>query len=307
MNFDIIIPSRWSIWKLKNIIESISIQNQLPEKVHIIIDKFIWKDEYNVMMYFLLKNIDEEKKQLFNIVSNINSQLNPWQWVSYIRNFWIQISKSDYIYIIDDDNIFENDFLKNTINSYKKFEEKFWEEIFLSPSIIYRKTDKIQSLGFKKISSLTGKLKSCKWRWAYNIAKIIWGNSIFWKKSDFKQIKFDEYFEFVYEDIDFSWRASNKWYKIIVDRNLKINHMEWNKTKTEVSFIWNPKTAYQKARNRIILFKNNWNFFQKVIFLTIWVSIQTVWFFLLILIYWKEEKIRTIKAILAWTYDWLRY
>ncbi|UFX83019.1 glycosyltransferase family 2 protein [Candidatus Absconditicoccus praedator] len=307
MKFEVVIPSRGSIGTLQKIVESIVNSNVLPSKVHIIIDKFIGKDEYDIILYFIFKKIEEEKKQIFNIITNLNSNLCPGVGVSYIRNFGINLCKSEYMYIIDDDNIFGENFFKETIESYSKYQNNFEKEIFLSPTIMYRQTNKIQSQGFKKISPFLAKVVPTKSTGDYSTPKLIGGNSIFGKTNNFKKIMFDEYFEFIYEDLDFSWRATNLGYKIVVDNNLKTNHMEKEKSATEKSFIGTPKTAYQKSRNRIILIKNNAKWWEKYIFYISGLWIQTGWFIFLVLFLGKHSKFETFKSILKGTYEGIKF
>jgi GT2 family glycosyltransferase len=53
----------------------------------------------------------------------------------------------------------------------------------------------------------------------------------------FKQNPFDEKFKFIYEDIDWSKRLTNKKIPIIIANNLKIYHMEREKNILEKIFI----------------------------------------------------------------------
>lgn len=314
MNFSVVIPSRWNISKLQDIIESISKQDILAQKVYIIIDKFLSKDEFNVSKYFLSKNIDNNIFWRIELVSNINYNFCPNNWVSYVRNFGIGLVKTEYLYIIDDDNVFEKDFFKKTLSEYKYLNNKTeinktkFEKNILCPTVMYRKTWIIQSQGIKSLNPFFGKVvlnynKNKK----FKKVKMIWWNSIFAKTEIFKKHPFDEYFNFVYEDLNFTWTLSNAWYKIYVSNELKIYHMERPKNKAEKSFIWEPNMAYQKSRNRIMLIKQNANFISKIIFYIFWLWIQTIWFLFLILFFVKEKKRYTIKSVFKWLYDWLKY
>ncbi len=307
MEFSVVIPSRWNIWKLQWIIDSIVVQTKLPKTTYIVLDKFFSKDEFDVLKYFLTKNIPENFHSHFEFVSNLNYNFLPDSGVSYVRNFWINLVSSEYLYIIDDDNIFENNFFENSLDEYILYLNNLWKSFF-APTVIYRKTWNIQSQWFSWINTFTGKLipKKIKDK-DYQIVKMIWWNSILWKKEYFRDIMFDEYFSFVYEDLDFSWSATNKWYKIIVSNNTTINHMEKTKSRTETSFIWNPEMAYQKSRNRIMLLRKHWGLISNIIFKIFGIWIQTIWFIFLILFFSKNNKYSTIKSVFKWTIDWFKY
>ncbi|MBS8121624.1 glycosyltransferase family 2 protein [Candidatus Vampirococcus lugosii] len=314
MNFSVVIPSRGNISKLQDIIESISKQDILAQKVYIIIDKFLSKDEFNVSKYFLSKNIDNNIFGRIELVSNINYNFCPNNGVSYVRNFGIGLVKTEYLYIIDDDNVFEKDFFKKTLSEYKYLNNKTeinktkFEKNILCPTVMYRKTGIIQSQGIKSLNPFFGKVvlnynKNKK----FKKVKMIGGNSIFAKTEIFKKHPFDEYFNFVYEDLNFTWTLSNAGYKIYVSNELKIYHMERPKNKAEKSFIGEPNMAYQKSRNRIMLIKQNANFISKIIFYIFGLGIQTIWFLFLILFFVKEKKRYTIKSVFKGLYDGLKY
>ena len=58
------------------------------------------------------------------------------------------------------------------------------------------------------------------------------GNSLFGRSEIFKEILFDESFDFVNEDLDFTYRISKR-YSIFVLKDLIVNHMERDKTVLE--------------------------------------------------------------------------
>jgi len=52
-------------------------QTVLPDKVYIIVDKNFTKDEYNVFSYLLLKQLEDDFKNVISIITNINSDFVP--------------------------------------------------------------------------------------------------------------------------------------------------------------------------------------------------------------------------------------
>lgn len=306
MIFDVIIPTRWDLNVLQNIVESIGKQQLLPNKIHILVDKVLQKDEYNFMQYKFLKILGEDNVEKLNIISNINSDFIPLKWVAYVRNYWIKISNSEYLYLLDDDNVFDKKFFQNTLNIRKELFSLLWKDVILSPTIIYRKTNTIQSRGMINFNFFASKVVlNHKLDWAYSYVKMIWWNSLFAPKSVFEKILFDEKFEFVYEDLDFSYRATSFGIPIIVSHILNINHMERNKTRIEKSFIWDYNSIYQKSRNRIYFTKKNATSVQKRLFFLVWLHMQNLWFVFLILLYWKS-KLKLFKWLILWTLDWFK-
>lgn len=307
MSISIVIPSRWNITKLEWLLQSLNIQTVLPDKVYIIVDKFFTKDEYNVFSYLLLKQLEDDFKNVISIITNINSDFVPNKWVSYVRNYGIDISNTDFIYVIDDDNQFDQDFIKNSLEDRIKINENTWKDFLLSPTIMYRETWRIQSQWMSDFNFLLSKvvLNNLGTN-PYGKVKMIGWNSLLWPSGIFREIRFDERFEFVYEDLDFSYRTYLAWFPVIVSRELKINHMEREKNKLEHIFIWTPKDAYQKSRNRILFVKKVADKLQKIQFFWFGLWIQTLWFIFNIIFYWKD-RLSLLKSIYRWVVDWIKY
>ena len=78
------------------------------------------------------------------------------------------------------------------------------------------------------------------------------GNSLLAPARIFKKIQFDEKIDFVYEDLDFTYRIHKAHIPLIVLRDLKIYHMERDKTKLEQAWVGNPMQAYKKSKHRML-------------------------------------------------------
>jgi len=76
----------------------------------------------------------------------------------------------------------------------------------------------------------------------------------------------DERFDFVYEDLDYSHCLYEAGYPIIVLRDLKIYHMEKEKTKLDDAWIGNIYQAHRKAKHRILFVKKHATREQKIQF-----------------------------------------
>ena len=81
------------------------------------------------------------------------------------------------------------------------------------------------------------------------------GNSLLAPARMFKKILFDEKIDFVYEDLDFTYRITKANIPLIVLRDLKIYHMERDKTLLEMARVGHTLQAYKKAKHRISLSK----------------------------------------------------
>lgn len=303
MNFDVIIPSRWDLLNLEKLLRSIVWQNFCPTKIYIIIDKVLNKSELEEIKYFLWKWDLNSISNIVEIITNLTHEFLPWKWVSALRNYWISVSKSDFIYFLDDDNVFDSDFFSISNKIRLQINSNIKKDFILSPIIQYRTTDIVQSRGIRKFSFFLSRVVlNTDDISLYNKVDMIGWNSLFWPSYIFKKILFDNRFEFIYEDLDFSYRCTLAGYPIMVSNQFRINHMERDKSKIEKSFIWDPKSAYQKSRNRIWFVRKNANYYQKFLFFVFWLNIQTVWFMFLIIIYWKH-KISLTKAMFNWIYD----
>lgn len=307
MKFDLLIPTRWNFENLKNLFLSIDIQTVLPERIFVAVDKKLSKDDFDNLNYFLFKYIkNKDLRHNVNLLTNINADCFYNRGVSWLRNYLLTKSKQEFVYFLDDDNEFSKDFFEKSIQLYKEIYSEQKKDFIFSPKIIYRKTWISQSEWIKDFNfALSKVVLNTIWQAPYSIVKMIWWNSLFGKKEIFEKIRFDEEFQFVYEDLDFSYRCYLNGYPIIVSNKLGINHMERSKTKLEKSFIWNAKDAYQKARNRILFVKKNWTKRQQIMFFCFALWVHTIWFFYLILFY-SKDKINLFKAVINWTKDWLK-
>ncbi len=95
---------------------------------------------------------------------------------------------------------------------------------------------------------------------------MIGANSLFGKRSYFRELRFDERMKFAFEDLDLTHRWQRTIGDIVVSKHNKIYHMERDKTKAEQSFIATPEGVYEKTKNRILFVKSNAKRWQKMLF-----------------------------------------
>lgn len=306
MDFEVIIPTRWELLKMENILRSINSQTIIPSRITFILDKEITSSELQENTYFLSRSLDEDLQGCLRFITHLNSDFIPYCGISYVRNFWIDNAKYDNLIFIDDDNEFESTFFERLINQRLTNKLRYKKDLLIAPLMVFRKTNIVQSQWFS-FNFLLSKVQLSKdWNPLYYTPKMLSWNCIFWAKSIFQTYRFDEKMKFVYEDLDFTYRAFLWWVPLLVVKSIIINHMEIKKTKLRRLYIQDPMTAYQKAKNRIIFVKKNWSKIDNYKFFGLWLWLQTIWFILLIILHW-EEKIDLLKAIYYWTKDWFKF
>jgi len=132
------------------------------------------------------------------------------------------------------------------------------------------------------------------------------GNSLFAPAYIFKNVLFDEELDFVYEDLDFSYRIHRVGYPIIVLRDLRIHHMEREKNKLEQARVGNEHAAYRKAKHRMLFVKKYGNMTDKIRFYLLGFWGQPLWLMIKILRYAPlSAKMKLLKAIWKGTFYWV--
>lgn len=249
----------------------------------------IFTREKNEKLLNLISDLEKQSFKNFDITifsdksfeyKNINIINTNKKNISEKRNLAIQLNQKKYLFLLDDDNrIYDNNFLKNILEKYKKIENNFWE-VILSPTIYWRDTKQIQS-SWIYFNFFLWKVfaNNQKIDWEYKQIKAIWWNSLFWKTKTFKKAKFDENIWFIWEDIDYCYSLWEKWVKFFITNDI-INHQERNKTKAEKSFIsWN--WFYKKIKNRNIFVKKHWKIYEKILYYSFWYWLWIIYWYVL--------------------------
>ena len=307
MAVSIVVPSRWVhkniIWTL----ESLNKQIYKNFYLNILVDKILSQQEYDIYED-LVNKYGPQIKDNVTITCNLNSDFEPNHIVSYIRNYWVNSAKCNFLFMLDDDNKFDSHFLQSMIDYRESMKLRVGKDFLLWPTIMYRDSWKVVNQWFSSFNYFLSKpVLNYLWEKPYGYVDMYWGNSLYWPTHLFKKIWFDKRIDFVYEDLDFAYRATRSNIPILVVRDLKIYHFEVDKTPLQHAFVWDEKSAYRKAKHRFILVENSWKLHQKYLFYFIWVPFQTLRLVFKILLKWKEiKKIATIKAYIKWTLDWYK-
>lgn len=310
----IVIPSRWNIDNIINIFWCLQNQTFQDFNVYLVIDIPFDEQWYESLKSTIINKLNLNSQDFsqwywirdkkYNLVCNLNSDFNPeiWDGASYIRNYWLDLAAWEFINFFDDDVIFENDYLKQSLDYRTSFRNEIWKDLVLTPTLMYRKTGQIQNQWFKRYIFRQSRpqinfLENKK----YDFIQLYSWNSLLAPSSLFKQFKFDNDINFVAEDLDFTYTIHNAWYPIVVLADLKIYHMEREKTLLDQARVGNPVSAYQKWRNRVIFVRKHWNIWQKLIFFFFWLPANNIRLIFKILRYAKwQQKWKLISNFLKW-------
>jgi glycosyltransferase involved in cell wall biosynthesis len=312
----IIIPSRPNIQNIQWIFHSLDIQTFQDFKIILLIDTKLTKEEFENLQKESLKWLQNISDKII-FVSNINTKFIPQSGVSYVRNFWIKMADTEFTNLFDDDELFDSDYLQKTFDIW--YEIKDWKAplkkggrgdwFVLVPTLMFRKTWQIQSQWFDYYNFWTSRphaLRLYKDQELWQI-QMYSGNSLFGPTKIFQEVLFDEQLDFVYEDLEFTYRIHKAWYPIFVTSELLLYHMERDKNILEHARVWNTFAAYRKAKHRMLFIKKNWTISDKIKFYLIWFRAQPLRLSFKVMFYAKRnEKFKIIWSIIKWTLDWIK-
>lgn len=314
----VIIPTRPNIENIKWIFNSLDIQTFQDFKVILLIDSNLTKTEFSELKINALKwlkNIRSSKTpssiqtSRVTFVSNINTDFIPQSGVSYVRNYGIRLADTKFINLFDDDELFHKDYLQKSFDIRNQKKEEFQTDFILTPTLMFRKTWQIQSQWFDRYNFRTSRPHALRLKKDQKIAQIqmySW-NSLFGPTKIFQEILFDETFDFVYEDLEFTYRIHKAGYPLFVTSKLLLYHMERDKNILEHARVWSKFAAYRKAKHRVVFIRKNWTLLQKIQFYLFWFLWQPLRLALKILRYWKKRDIfPLIFSLYSGTWDWLK-
>lgn len=297
----VIIQSRGdNIVNIKHSISCFLKQTHKDKELILIIDQIFTKQSYQERIDTVFINTIHETIHIF---SNINAKF-VHNNVSAMRNFWTKQAKGKFILFMDDDEDVAPDYLSKTLEYRKKYREIGKKDFVLTPTLMYRHTGEIQNQWFSHFNYWMSRPIGCvlgQREWA-SIQMYSW-NSLFAPAYIFKNHKMDERFDFVYEDLAYSYFLYRSWFPILVTKNIKIYHMERSKTKLEQARVGNIYQAYRKAKHRILFVREFANSWQKTQFYILWFRSQPLWLILKVIFYKGQHKGLIIRNILKWTID----
>ncbi len=315
MDFSVVIPSLGNKENARRILEAIKIQDILPESIFFVVRLEHHKWNINARKEEILHNMPD------SIIDRVNVISIPQANASIARNVWIDHVTTPYVYLIDDDNTFTATFFSQSLTEYDHYTQLYKHHIIYSPTIMYRHTTHIQSLGLKtfhflawrpepvlcygwknKIISSLRRLfplpKNYVAKKEYVQPMLIWGNSLLVATHLLKQYQFDITMPFVYEDLDLIYSMTKHHVPLIVSKQNCIYHMERDKTLLETSFLATAKGAYQKAKNRIVFVRKHATISEKIMFFGIGCPITSIMTSVFILVKWGSHKYNILRSYL---------
>ena len=304
MKLSIVIPTRWD-QNMENISECLQRQSFKDFEVIFVVDKHLTEEgefrSHDDIHY--ITNLNSS----FRTQRDAKEPMIGWN-ASVLRNYWIKAAKGDFILLMDDDEQFDHDYLEKNISLREKYRHIVKKDFVLTPTLMYRKTWTIQNNWFSRFNyRLSRPIPYFLWQKERNYIQMYSWNSLFAPAHIFKKILFDERLDFVCEDLDFTYRIHRTWYPIVVLRDLKICHMERNKTVLEEARVGNEYAAYRKAKHRMLFVKKYGNLIQKLQFYLLGFRGQPLRLIIKILLYAKrKEKWKLIKALRRWTIDGMK-
>lgn len=291
MKLSVVIPTRGD-QNMKNIVEYLQRQTFKDFEIIFVIDK-------KVMAYDLPVITTHTIVYVTNLTHTI-----PYNNASALRNLGIKEAQGEFIQLMDDDERLEEDYLERSFMFWNEYRVIVKKDFVLTPTLMYRKTWHIQNQWFSRFNyRLSRPIPQILWHKSREYIQMYSWNSLFAPAHIFKTILFDEQLDFVYEDLDFSYRIHHAGYPIIVLRDLRIYHMERDKTKLEQARVGNEYSAYRKAKHRMLFVKKYGKLSDKIKFYLLGFWWQPLRLILKIILYAKgKEKMKLIKAICKWTF-----
>jgi len=319
----IIIPTNkpFHIWK--PLLQCIAQQSYPSIEVVLCIDRVIASREFDQISKEV-HHILDETWVVVSLITPHNTTFVAGKGASYVRNYGADVAQGQMVLYMDDDGMVDQYFVQQMMDRYDDVHDIIWHDIVLSPTIMYRDTGEIQTQWFDRMwrglwrpqphYAPSGKAKLWKQLFAPRMStqavaqlqciqiqmKSVMG--LFAPRAVFQVIKFDEQFEFVYEDLDFGYRATQAWFSMIVATDITVNHMEAPRTLAQISYLWSPQMVYYKARNRIFFVRNNATRRGKLCYYSIALHAQTIWFSITVLIS-GTQKPRSLWMLIKGTRD----
>jgi len=293
-------------WLLLKFFQSLNNQTFKDFDVNIVCDrKFLKSEESDFISFFKDQNLEIINRT--NFITNNNSDFNPNHWwgASYVRNFWMQKVKGEFIQLFDDDNEVDSHFLENCLKKREKLTAETKSECVILPSLYYRDTNNIQNQWFSHFNYRESRpmLYLLKWKKQARIQMFTW-NGIFSLASTLRKAKYDNQIARISEDIDYTLSLHEKWVQLRVFSDLKVKHHERDKTKLEQARIWSYSQAKQKARNRFLFTKKHWSKKQIFQFYICWLHWCLVWLSTKAILRWWKDRFKIIKWLFAWVKEW---
>lgn len=277
--------------KLSIIVTTRNRKKDLIECVNSIINSNFLTFDWELIIIDDNSNDGTEKIKLndLGIKNGIIFHNDSQQMMVKSRNIGISVTKGQYLLFIDDDNIIDNNMIKELI--YVAENNK--EYGIIGPSMFYLKHNK-KYLDYQKINFFTGKTigkidksekLTCESDGIPNVFLI--------KRETFEKCGiFDESLIQTFTEPDFAFTVKKNGYKCCIVKNAKTYHnVENNFSERSLGGEFKQK-AYCLMRNRSVIIARYGNFFHKIVYIILF---SWFWPLLYSLIIIRKRRIDLIK------------
>lgn len=295
MKYSAIIPTNRTAQDIAPTIQSLGHQTVLPDRVFILYDKATSYEDFQEYSAGVDHNTPKSLQKRIIIISEHTADFRAWQWVSYVRNYWILCVQTDYLLSVDDDNTFEPNFIQSFLSYTRQLK---------NPSILIPTEHhqwRIRSRGYRWFSYFLGIQLPCKKQWQLVPIQFAASNCLFGPTTLFEHIQFDPQMKFVYEDFDMTRRVTKLGYGLYVT-DTTISHNMQPKTPLQETYIDTPFRAQQKAQNRVLFVRKNATVRQRMIYSLFGIHIHTVFLLWKLCRYATPNKRKIARIIVRTTY-----
>lgn len=237
----------------------------------------------------LEKWIQNQKELSSNLIFIKSSENNGYAAGNNIGIKYVESQEdAQFIWILNNDTLIQEDTFKNLINCYKNLEN---ENIALLGSKILNEDFSIQSIGYLNSKYTEDEIKS---KSSIEVEHIS-GCSIFFRADKIKEIGYipEEYFLY-YEETDWMKSIRQKGFKIFTCLSSQLIHKHAKST----GGIYSPFVIYYMTRNQILFNKKYLNSIQYYLFITKMISRN-----LLKIIFYSFKNLKSSKSIFTGTID----
>jgi GT2 family glycosyltransferase len=215
-----------------------------------------------------------------------------------VRNFGLQQVDTELVQLFDDDNGFEETYLKKAVHNYDEKKKLMGKEVVICSTLKYRDTEIIQNQGFSQYRYWES--RPVRFFAPSNSTEgveiqMFSGNGLLGSAQLFQAVQYDERIARIAEDMDFTLSLHESGVKLFVFPDLVVRHYEREKTKLEQAWIGSPEQAQQKARNRFLFTYKHGNTRDKLAFRVVGLPGCLVWLSMKALLYGGKKR-RTIIA-----------
>lgn len=288
MDYSIVIPTNRSSSSIQPLLLSLIQQTLLPRQIVIVYDCPHLTEDMKNQYHTDLKNIFSDYPLIqVDIIDMLSTpSFIPWQWASYVRNFWRSYVSSPYMIFVDDDNIFDTSACEDLL-SYRTSDPH-------SQAIIAPLQWDHASTTIRPSLAIWFQALLCRPQWLshrhititqrYHRLLLASSNCLVWPTMIFQQFPFDESIPFVYEDLILTAQMTQWGISVVCDTKVLIHHYHAHRSKLAELYINTAQRAYYKAKHRIILASIITSGLQKVLFYAFWLRWHTC--YLMICIVW---------------------